>query len=156
MPRSPVQKREVFLSHSSRDRDFVVRLTRVLKSHKISYWYSATHIVAAKQWHDEIGDALSRCDWFIVVLTPDSVRSQWVKRELLFALNQDRYNERIIPVLRKPCEYSRLSWTLPEFQLVDLSGNFDVGCRQLLRVWGIEYQPQVKRVGFARRRITKR
>jgi len=34
------------------------------------------HIVAAKQWHDEIGNALSRCDWFIVVLTPDSVRSQ--------------------------------------------------------------------------------
>jgi hypothetical protein len=114
------------------------------------------HIVAAKQWHDEIGNALSRCDWFIVVLTPDSVRSQWVKRELLFALNQDRYNERIIPVLRRPCEYSRLSWTLPEFQLVDLSGNFDVGCRQLLRVWGIEYQAQLKRLGSARRRRTKK
>ena len=83
MPRSAVPKREVFLSHSGRDRGFVVRLARVLKTHKIKYWYSETHIVAAKQRHDEIGDALSRCDWFIVVLTPDSVRSQWVKRELL-------------------------------------------------------------------------
>ena len=140
MPVSPTAKREVFLSHSSQDREFVVRLARVLKRHKIRYWYSATHIVAAKQWHDEIGRALSRCDWFLVVLTPNSVRSQWVKRELLFALNEDRYNERIIPVLRKPCEYSRLSWTLPEFQLVDFSGSFDIGCRQLLRIWEMEYK----------------
>ena len=77
MPVSPTAKREVFLSHSSQDREFVVRLARVLKRHKIRYWYSATHIVAAKQWHDEIGRALSRCDWFLVVLTPNSVRSQW-------------------------------------------------------------------------------
>lgn len=141
MPLSQASKREVFLSHSSKDRDFVIRLVRMLKRHKIRYWYSAAHIVGARQWHDEIGRALARCDWFLLVLTPDSVRSVWVKRELLFALNKDRYNERIIPLLRKPCDYSRLTWTLPEFQFVDFTGNFDVGCRQLLRIWGVEYEP---------------
>lgn len=133
--------REIFLSHSSKDRDFVLRLARMLKRHKIRYWYSASHIFGAEQWHDEIGSALARCDWFLVVLTPDSVRSAWVKRELVFALNEHRYNERIIPALRKPCDYSRLSWTLPEFQFVDFTGNFDTGCRQLLRVWRLEYKP---------------
>ena len=88
------------------------------------------------------------------VLTPDAVRSKWVKRELLFALNQDRYNERIIPLLRKPCEYSRLSWTLPDFQLVDFSGSFDLGCRQLMRIWGIEYRPTIR--GFRRKTGDKR
>lgn len=134
----PASKREVFLSHSSQDRRFVVRLARILKRHKIRNWYSVAHILGAKQWHDEIGRALARCDWFLVVLTPDSVRSKWVKRDLLFALNEDRYDQRIIPVLRKPCEYARLSWTLPEFQLVDFSGSFDVGCRLLLRIWGMQ------------------
>jgi hypothetical protein len=75
-----------------------------------------------------------------------------VKRELLFALNEARYNERIIPLLRKPCEYSRLSWTLPEFQFVDFSVSFDVGCRQLLRIWRVEYKP---RGGNARDRTKK-
>lgn len=144
MPLSRAAKREVFLSHSSKDRDFVVRLAAVLKRHKIRFWYSLSHIVGAKQWHDEIGRALGRCDWFLVVLTPHFVRSPWVKRELLFALNEHRYNERIIPVLRKPCEYSRLSWTLPEFQIVDLTGNFGVGCRQLLRIWGLQYKIAAK------------
>jgi hypothetical protein len=96
MARSKKFGKEVFLSHSSKDRAFVSRLARTLKRHGIKYWYSATHIVAAKQWHDEIGRALRRCGWFLVVLTPDAVKSEWVKRELLFALNDDRYNERII------------------------------------------------------------
>jgi hypothetical protein len=140
MRRLSASQREVFLSHSSRDREFVLRLTRVLRRYKIRYWYSAAHIAGAKQWHDEIGRALARCDWFLVVLTPDAVRSVWVKRELLFALNAGRYNERIVPVLRRPCEYSRLSWTLPDFQFVDFTGNFGVGCRQLLRVWDVDFE----------------
>ena len=139
MPRSRASEREVFLSHSSRDRAFVVRLARVLKQHNIRYWYSAAHIAGGQQWHDEIGEALARCDWFLVILTPDAVRSVWVKRELLFALNESRYNERIIPLLRKPCDYARLSWALPEFQLVDFTGDFGTGCRRLLRIWGVNY-----------------
>lgn len=144
--------KEAFFSHSSKDRDFVVRLARAFKHHRIRYWYSATHISGAKQWHDEIGRALNRCDWFLIVLTPSAVRSQWVKRELLFALNQARYNERIIPLLRRPCEYSRLSWTLPEFQFVDFTGSFDVGFRQLLKIWKIEYK---SRTGDAGHKVKK-
>lgn len=117
----------------------MVQLARALKRHKIRYWYSASHIAGGQQWHDEIGEALSRCDWFIVILTPHAIRSKWVKRELVFALNQDRYDGRIIPVLRKPCDYARLSWALPEFQLVDFTGKFDIGCRQLLRIWRVNY-----------------
>lgn len=141
MPPSQRANRRIFLSHSDKDRSFVVRLARVLEQHKIPYWYSAKHVAGAQQWHDEIGRALAQCDWFLVVLTPDAVRSQWVKRELLFALDEDRYSQRIIPLLRKPCKYSRLSWTLPAFQLVDFTADFDAGCRQLLRIWKIKYRP---------------
>jgi hypothetical protein len=124
-----------------------MRLAQVLKGHRIPYWYSATHIAGATQWHDEIGRALARCDWFLIVLTPNSVRSQWVKRELLFALNEARYNERIIPLLRTPCEYARLSWTLPELQIVDFTASFEHGCRQLLRIWGVEYKAPLGKSG---------
>ncbi len=133
--------KEVFLSHSTRDRSFVARLTKVFKQNGVRYWYSAAHIKGAKQWHDEIGKALRRCDWFVVVLTPHSVKSAWVKRELLYALNENRYHERIIPLLRKPCRHSELSWTLAEYQFVDFTSDFDAGCRQLLRIWGRNAQP---------------
>ena len=137
--------KEIFLSHSSQDRSFVTRLTKVFKQNGIHYWYSATHIKGAKQWHDEIGKALSRCDWFLLILTPKSVKSTWVKRELLYVLNESRYNERIIPLLRKPCAHSELSWTLSEYQFVDFTSDFDAGCSQMFRIWGIQHRRTEKR-----------
>lgn len=103
-------------------------------------WYSRDRIQGAQQWHDEIGKALNRCDWFAVLLTPSAVRSDWVKRELLFALQKKRYEKRIVPLLRRKCRYDRLSWTLDGMQRIQFTGDFDAGCRALLRVWGIGYE----------------
>src|SRR5271168_1860637 len=87
MPRGAASRpREIFLSHSSKDRRFVSKLERLFREHGIRYWYNTRHIVAATKWHDEIGRALDRCDWFALVLPPSAVRSAWVKRELLYAL----------------------------------------------------------------------
>ena len=131
---------EVFLSHSSEDRPFATKVGDLLEAHGIPYWYSKRDIVGAQQWHDEIGRALNRCDWFAVLLTPSAVRSDWVKRELLFALQKKRYQKRIVPLLRRTCHYDRLSWTLDGMQRIDFTAEFDAGCRALLRVWGIGYE----------------
>src|SRR5689334_10459566 len=93
---------EVFLSHSSLDRAFAIQIAGLLRFHGVAVWFSQTDIVGAQQWHDEIGNALRRCDWFILLLSTNSVGSDWVKRELLFALNEHRYAEKIIPLLYQP------------------------------------------------------
>jgi len=133
---------EVFLSHSNLDRAFVTQIAELLRRHGIAVWFSQTDIVGAQQWHDEIGAALKRCDWFVLFVSANSVSSGWVKRELLFALNEHRYADKIIPVLIQPCDYDQLSWTLSSLQFVDFTGNFDDGCRSLLRVWGLGYRPK--------------
>ena len=112
----------------------------VLRAHGVPVWYSETDILGAQQWHDEIGAALQRCDWFVVVLTPEAVESTWVKRELLFALQQERFADRIVPLVIRPCASDRLSWTLPAFQAVDYTHGFDPGCADLLRIWGIGFR----------------
>lgn len=134
---------EVFLSHSSADRTFATRLADVLRGHGVPVWYSDTSIRGAQQWHDEIGAALRRCDWFVLILSPDAVTSKWVKSELLYALRQDHFDGRIAPILHRPCDYEELSWTLGSLQIVDFQGDFDGGCRELLRIWGIGYRPSV-------------
>jgi hypothetical protein len=135
---------EIFLSHSSKDKKFADALARTLKSHDLPVWFSRTHIRGAQQWHDEIGAALRRCDWFLVALSPHSVDSMWVKRELLFALQQNHYENRIVPLLVQPCDHERLSWTLSLAQFVDFTRSFDDGCRELLRIWGIGFNPHGK------------
>jgi hypothetical protein len=92
---------EVFLSHASQNHAQARRLRKVLIDHKVPVWFSPHHIRGAQQWQDEIGAALARCTWFIVILTPDAVKSMWVKRELNYALIEKRYEERIIPLLFK-------------------------------------------------------
>jgi hypothetical protein len=134
--------REVFLSHASRDRRFANRIAETLRRHGVPVWYSQTNLVGSQQWHDEIGKALARCDWFAIVLSPSALRSTWVRRELLYALNTPRLVERIVPILHRPCDTEKLSWTLNSVQRVDFRRPFDAGCRELLRVWGLGFLPE--------------
>src|SRR5689334_12995666 len=92
-----VAPNEVFLSHSSRNGAFTNRLSEILRTHGVKNFVSKENIRGAQQWHDEIGAALKRCDWFLVVLSPQSVRSRWVKHELIYALQASRYRDRIVP-----------------------------------------------------------
>lgn len=82
----------------------------------------------AQQWHDEIGAALRRCDWFVLGLSPHAIESIWVKRELLFSLQQNRFENKMVPLLYQPCVYERLSWTLSLFQMTDFTQTFEQGC----------------------------
>jgi hypothetical protein len=137
---SVVLPNEVFLSHSSLDRQFAGDLSAVIGRHGVPVWYSQTNILGAQQWQDEIGAALQRCDWFAVVLSPQSADSMWVKRELSYALRQNRFENRIIPVVYQQSDFERLSWTLSLFQMVDFTQNLEQGYRDLLRMWGLGYQ----------------
>src|SRR4051794_30343595 len=119
---------EVFLSHASADKKFATRLANTVRRHGVHVWYSPMHIRGSQQWHDEIGAALKRCDWFLVVMSPNAVKSKWVKREVRFALNQKRYEDRIIPVLLRTCDVEALSWVLPIYQRVDFRRRFKNGC----------------------------
>ena len=132
---------ELFLSHSDQDRAFAERLADMLIRHGLPVWYSRRAILGARQWHDEIGAALRRCDWFVLVLSPAVVASRWVKRELLYALQHERFDERIVPVLHQDCDFEQLSWTLSSFERVHFTASFDAGCQALLQVWGVGYRP---------------
>jgi hypothetical protein len=131
---------EIFLSHSSFDREFADTIIKVLRDHGIPVWYSKTNILGAQQWHDEIGEALKRCDWFIVILSEKSVKSTWVKRELMFALSDNRYANKILPVVLEPCNINDLSWTLSSLQMIDFSEDRDVAYSELLRTRGLGYK----------------
>ncbi|HUU84912.1 MAG TPA: toll/interleukin-1 receptor domain-containing protein [Phycisphaerae bacterium] len=131
---------EVFLSHSSQNRSFAIKLAETIRHHGMPVWYSDTNIVGAQQWHDEIGKALARCDWFVLILSPDSLGSKWVKHELLYALNDSRYEDHIVPILYRKCDPSALSWTLQAFQMIDFTRKHADGFQELFRVWGVGYR----------------
>lgn len=85
---------------------------------------------------NEILSALQRCDWFAVLLSPDAINSLWVKREVALALQDPRYENRIVPLKYRECDLDSLQG-LTLFQMIDFSGDFTAGCRDLLKIWGV-------------------
>lgn len=127
---------EVFLSHSSANRQVAQRLADVLTHHGVPIFYSPQDIMGAQQWQNEILSALQRCDWFLVLLSPDAITSMWVKREVSFALQDKRYEDRIVPLKYRDSDLKSLQW-LTLFQMINFNGTFSDGCRDLLKIWGI-------------------
>ena len=80
----------------------------------------------------------------MVLLTPHAAKSMWVKRELCYALIERRYEKRIIPLLFKNCDIRALSWTLPQYQIIDFTADYWQACDALLRVWKKRLQASVR------------
>ncbi|MEM0970227.1 MAG: toll/interleukin-1 receptor domain-containing protein, partial [Verrucomicrobiota bacterium] len=98
-----VDRKSIFLSHSSKDRTAVEgSVLPVLDDAGLSPWYSASDIHSAHDWEVAIRSNLIRCQWFAVVLTPQSIKSDWVKAEVNWAM--DNRPGRILPILLQPCE----------------------------------------------------
>jgi len=114
----PRQQRRVFVSHSTKDRDFVEReIISQLEQNGIKTWYSKVDIQTASEWERSILRGLESCEWFLVVMSPRSSSSDWVKDELHWAI--DKRPNRIIPVLMEDCNLRDFHIRMARIQYVD-------------------------------------
>src|SRR5947209_231963 len=76
-------KPTVFLSHSTHDRRFIERLARDLMEARLQVWYAGWEIPVGESFRRRIfEEGIPGCDLFFVYLTPASVKSYWVEKEL--------------------------------------------------------------------------
>ena len=129
--------KEVFIAYSDDDRHIVNDLVNELDAYNIKTWFSQNNIFGGQAWQREIGNALKRCDYFIVILTNNSITSYWVRQELEYAFNHNQYRDKIIPLLIEQCDYENLSWILGNIQHIDMTNSIQVGLPNLLGEWGI-------------------
>jgi len=122
----------VFVSHSSTDSAVASRIAMGLEALGYRSWYDEWELRGGDSIVDRIQRALSACDVLLVVLSPRSVASEWVKRELNTGLMRELsgHNVVVIPVLIEDCEIPAL---LEERAYVDLRSNFEDGFLNLHR-----------------------
>jgi formylglycine-generating enzyme required for sulfatase activity len=92
---------QVFISYSRKDLSFVSQLVADLKKAGFDVWYDVSGLGGGSRWRSEIENALRRSQFVLVVLSPDSIASEWVEREFLFASNLRR---KIVPLMYRSCE----------------------------------------------------
>jgi adenylate cyclase len=90
---------DIFISYSSKDRDQAQMLTEMLASAGLSVWIDQAGIEAATSWSEEIVNALDGCKAFIVMLSPSSIESKNVVREVALAFEK---NKKILPLDLEP------------------------------------------------------
>ena len=108
---------QVFLSYSRKDISFIGRLAADLKNAGIDVWYDVSRIAGGARWRSEIENALRNSQYVIVVLSPDSIVSEWVEREFLFSSNLRR---KVIPLMYRACE---LPLNYVDLNYIDVQGD---------------------------------
>ena len=127
----------VFISHSSLDHERVKReIISPLRSHGLETWYSTDSIKSASEWERQICTGLKQSDWFLIVLTPRSVTSEWVGREVHWAFLKRK--DRIIPVMLETCEPDDLHLGLLPLQFIDFRNEVAAAQDRLLAIWGLD------------------
>ena len=135
---------KAFISHSSIDKPFVERLATDLRTREgIDAWLDKWEILPGDRIPERLEEGLSNAGIFILILSPESVNSQWVSYEkdawLTAQVNEEVRarqdsrppNRRLIPVLYKNCEKP---FFLQSFLHVSINDeNYEEGFQQLVR-----------------------
>ncbi|HUZ59461.1 MAG TPA: TIR domain-containing protein [Hanamia sp.] len=121
-----------FFSYSRADSAFVLKLAKDLREAGVTIWLDQLDIVPGSHWDSAIENALVSAPRMIVVLSPESVKSNNVMDEVSFALENGKT---IIPILLSECE---TSFRLRRLQRIDFTTDYQQGMDHLLEVLGHE------------------
>jgi hypothetical protein len=101
-----VSSKSVFISHVSADKPVARRLARELADSGIAVWLDEWRIKVGDSISKSIDDALSSCQFVVLLMSPESLRSPWVEREWRAAYWREIDSGRLhlIPVMISDCE----------------------------------------------------
>lgn len=135
-----LSKPRVFLSHSKEDVLFIERLHEDLRKCQIDPWLDSEDIRHGKPWLEAIfQDGIPTCDAVLVYLTPPSIESAMVKKELDAAILQQLQDKRVafLPYVSEAATRSSLRADIRALQvLVWNEGNYEAMLpRAVAEIW---------------------
>lgn len=90
----------VFVSYAHKDNEKVLDLIKLLKRKMCRIWYDEG-LTPGESWNDDLANHISKCECVIIIITNNSIQSQYVKSELNYAIS---LNKRIYPVFLEDVE----------------------------------------------------
>lgn len=97
---------KVFISHSSKDKKFVRHLKDCLLENTIDTWLDEDQLEFGDSLINKLENALDETSHLVIVLSPASIESDWVKFELKKALINQKtgLTQKIIPIKYRDCK----------------------------------------------------
>lgn len=114
---------KVFISYAQSDEKLAEKVGDILKKSGLTVWDYRRDILPGDLWSEKASQALRDSDAMVVLLTPEAGRSKQVRSEIDYALTQNTFKNRLIPVVvGSPEKISKkdFPWILWELQMVTL------------------------------------
>lgn len=121
----------IFISYSHKNKEFVDKLAKQLVFHNIHVWVDRWELNIGDSIIDKVQEAVQGATALLVILSKESVESDWCKKELSAGLLRELEEKRVVvmPVLYEDCN-------IPLFArgklYADFRNSFDDGLRTIL------------------------
>jgi len=114
----------IFVSYSHKDSEFAKKLVSWLEGQGHTVWMDKNKILPGANYVSSIAEGIGKADAFLPLLSPDSVKSKWVAKEIMYALESDKD---IIPVLVQFAEIpEHIKFAITGIHHVDFEGTKDL------------------------------
>jgi hypothetical protein len=96
----------IFLSYTHKDKTFAKRLAHDLEDFDINVWIDEAEIKVGDSLLSKIREGIDKVDYLGVILSPNSINSPWVQKEVEIAMTQEIEGKKIkvLPLLYKKCD----------------------------------------------------
>ncbi len=98
-----------FISYSGHDQEFADRVYEGLQNNGVRCWFAPHHVQAGKKLHEQIDDAIRLHERLLLILSPNSIKSEWVKTEIAKARKREiREGRRVLFPISLNIPYQQL------------------------------------------------
>jgi hypothetical protein len=94
--RNPIQFYSCFISYSSKDQEFADRLYADLQNKGVRCWFAPEDLKIGDRFRDRINESIRLHDKLLLILSENSVSSQWVGDEVEAALEREQKENRTV------------------------------------------------------------
>jgi len=136
-------KQQVFISYSRKDIKFARRLAGDLESAGFEAWWDISDLKGGDDWVRVIPTAIAASQFFVVLLSPDAIESEWVSKEYTYALVN---RMKIVPAMIRPCNVPFALNTLNYINFT--TDNYETGFNNLLKALGSAPLPELPATGW--------
>jgi hypothetical protein len=93
---------KIFLSHATKDRELAQKLAERLGREGFAVWNAEEQIAPGDNWAKVIGKALDESDLMVILLTPGAMESEFLRKDIEFAISTKKYEGRVFSVFVGP------------------------------------------------------
>ena len=115
---------KVFLSYAIKDKLWAKKIASALKKEGMDVWDAESELLPGDNFASRISEALEDSDAMVALISPESMQSPWVRREIEYALGSESYNKRLIPVLLESEENfpeGSIPWILNRLNMIRMA-----------------------------------